>query len=78
MSITIRVGRKSQIVIPKSLREAIGISEGDEIIMDLEDDTIVIRSKPASYTNKLKGLHRHIWKKVDAKRYTAKERNSWD
>jgi AbrB family looped-hinge helix DNA binding protein len=78
MSVTIKVGRKSQIVIPKSLREAIGISEGDEILMDLEDDTIVIRSKPASYTKKLKGLHRHIWKKADAKRYIEKERASWD
>ncbi len=78
MSLVVRVGKKSQIVIPKKFREAIGISEGDEIIMDLEDDSIVIKPKPESYTKKLKGLHRHTWKGVDAKRYVKGERASWD
>ncbi|HHN66018.1 MAG TPA: AbrB/MazE/SpoVT family DNA-binding domain-containing protein [Nitrospirae bacterium] len=78
MSLTVKIGKKSQIVIPKKLREAIGISEGDEIIIDLEDDRIVIKPKPDSYTKKLKGLHRQLWKGVDAKRYVKGERKAWD
>jgi AbrB family looped-hinge helix DNA binding protein len=46
------VGQKGQILIPKSMREAIGIKPGVEVVLELKDNEIVI-SKPkveGSYT----------------------------
>jgi AbrB family looped-hinge helix DNA binding protein len=32
LTLKLRVGRKGYIILPKSLREAIGIDEGDEVV----------------------------------------------
>ena len=39
------VGPKGQILIPKPMREAVGIKPGVEVIVELRDDEIVI-TKP--------------------------------
>ena len=39
------VGLKGQILIPKPMREAIGIKAGVDVVIELRDDEIVI-SKP--------------------------------
>jgi len=77
MIITTKVGKKSQIVIPKEIRETIGISEGDELIVDVEGDRVILKVKPANYSKRLKGLHKNIWKGTDAKKYIKGERSSW-
>jgi len=77
MYLSTKLGKKSQIVIPKEIRTAVGLSEGDEIIMDVLDDKIILQRKPESYTRKLKGLHKEIWKGVDPLKYVRKERGSW-
>jgi AbrB family looped-hinge helix DNA binding protein len=46
------VGQKGQVVIPKRLRDALGLKPGVEVILELKGDQIVI-SKPkieGSYT----------------------------
>ena len=77
MPVYTKVGKKSQLVIPKNIRNAVGISEGDELIIEVIDDKIVLRQKPDSYSKKLKGLHKDLWKNVDAKEYVKRERESW-
>ncbi len=77
MFITTRVSKKSQIVIPKKIRETVGISEGDELIIHAEDDKVILKIKPKSYTKRLKGLHKNIWKGVDPRKYVKGERQSW-
>lgn len=77
MTLTTKLGKKSQIVIPKQVRETLGLSEGDELIMDVVEDRIILKPRPGSYTKKLRGLHNKIWKGVDARKYVRKERDSW-
>lgn len=77
MMTTIRLTKKSQMVIPKSIREAVGISEGDELIVDVDKNKIILTVKPKSYSKRLKGLHRDVWKGVDPKKYVKGERESW-
>ena len=77
MPVYTKVGKKSQLVIPKNIRNAAGISEGDELIIEVIDDKIVLRQKPDSYSKKLKGLHKDLWKNEDAKEYIKRERESW-
>ncbi|MEW6416603.1 MAG: AbrB/MazE/SpoVT family DNA-binding domain-containing protein [Nitrospirota bacterium] len=77
MLITTKVSKKSQIVIPKEIREMVGISEGDELIVDVEGDRVILKVKPKSYTKRLRGLHKNVWKGIDPKKYVRGERESW-
>ncbi len=77
MTVMTKVSKKFQIVIPKKVRDSIGISEGDEVSIDVDNDRIVIKVKPKSYTKKLKGLHKDLWKVVDPLDYVKNERDGW-
>jgi AbrB family looped-hinge helix DNA binding protein len=38
-----RLGRKGQIVIPKAIREILGIGPGDEVVMEIREKEVVIK-----------------------------------
>ena len=77
MSIITKVSKKSQIVIPKEIRKLIHLSEGDELMINVEGEKIILKVKPKSYTKRLKGLHKEVWKGIDPKKYIKGERDSW-
>jgi len=43
MSAIARVSRRYQVVIPKDIRKALGIKEGDRVLFEVEKDEIRIR-----------------------------------
>lgn len=43
VSMTRRVGQKGQVVIPKELRDQLGIKPGDEVSFWLEGDHVAVR-----------------------------------
>ena len=77
MNELVRVSGKYQVVIPKSIREKIGLEKGDELTVSLEGNTIVLRVRPESFSEYTLGLHREVWKGTDASEYVEKERSSW-
>lgn len=47
LTIRVRVGRKGYIVIPKRVRELVGVKEGEELILDVKEGKIVLEpAKP--------------------------------
>jgi AbrB family looped-hinge helix DNA binding protein len=50
---THRVGPKGQVVIPKDLRDQLGIEPGDEINFWIHDDHVALR--PADHRRPLQG-----------------------
>lgn len=50
---THRVGPKGQVVIPKDLRDALGIEPGDEVSFWRQDDHIALR--PTRHRRNLRG-----------------------
>lgn len=50
---THRVGPKGQVVIPKELRDALGIEPGDEVSFWRHDDHVAVR--PTSMRRPLRG-----------------------
>lgn len=43
LSMTYKVGPKGQVVIPKSIRDRLGIEPGDEVLVEREGDEVRIR-----------------------------------
>ncbi|MEM4657445.1 MAG: AbrB/MazE/SpoVT family DNA-binding domain-containing protein [Candidatus Methanosuratincola sp.] len=37
MALKLRVGKKGYIILPKALRETVGINEGDEVLVEVGD-----------------------------------------
>lgn len=78
MGVTVKVGPKYQVVIPKELRKKVGIKPRDKVLVEEIEGVVVVIPKPKSFTDFLKGLGKEIWKGEDATRYIRRERESWD
>jgi AbrB family looped-hinge helix DNA binding protein len=51
---THRVGTKGQVVIPKAIRDALGIEPGDEVVFEISGHGVMIES--AQRRRSLRGL----------------------
>ncbi len=65
MLIATKVSTKGQVVIPKELREALGIKPGDELLMVRSGDRIIVMKKPESFVEALRGLGKEVWEGVE-------------
>jgi AbrB family looped-hinge helix DNA binding protein len=76
---SVRISKKGQFVIPKEMREAMGVKEGEEILITLEEGKVIL-TRPQEYARRTRGLLKGTWgksgKEVD--RYLRKERRSWE
>lgn len=75
---TIRISSKYQVVIPKSIRERVGINKGDDLAVSVQGNEIILKVKPNNFTDHMLGLHREVWGDVDAAEYVDGERTSWE
>ena len=41
MTLRLRVGRKGYIILPKAIREAVGIDEGDEVVVEIRNGILL-------------------------------------
>ena len=41
MTLRLRVGRNGCIILPKAIREAVGIDEGDEVVVEIRDGILL-------------------------------------
>ena len=74
---TAKVSSKYQIVIPKSVREALGVRAGDQLVIATDGDKAVLWLRPKSYAKHMRGLHKDLWRDVNATEYVRQERESW-
>ena len=75
-AIAARVSAKYQVVIPKAVREALRIRPQDTLLFLLDGDTVILRRRPDSFTETLRGLHQEIW--PDADTWLEEERSTWE
>jgi len=61
-----RIGPKGQVVLPKSVREALGVTPGDRVVFSLEGGRVVLLSVPARTAAELRGILR-VERPVDLK-----------
>ncbi len=71
-----KISTKGQLTIPKEFREKLNLQSGDEVILYLKDDGMVVKPK-VSHLGMLRGLLRDeiIIEKADE--FIQSERNKW-
>jgi AbrB family looped-hinge helix DNA binding protein len=76
---SVRISKKGQFVIPKEMREAMGVKEGEEILVTLEEGKVIL-TRPQEYARKTRGLLKGTWAKSakEVDRYLRKERRAWE
>ncbi|RLI24617.1 AbrB/MazE/SpoVT family DNA-binding domain-containing protein [Candidatus Bathyarchaeota archaeon] len=62
MTLRLKVGRKGYIILPKAIREAVGIDEGDEVIVEIRNGIVL---KPARRKVDVEKLKRSLRKQVE-------------
>ena len=79
METVLKLNEKSQIVISKQMRNALGLKPGDQLAAVVEGDKIVLRPKPKNLARRLRGIGKGTWgdrAKIDA--YLDKLRDEWE
>ncbi len=76
---SVRLSKKGQLVIPKEIRQALGVEEGDELLMTLEEGRVIL-TRPEQYARATRGILKGTWGKTHqaVARYLNKERQSWE
>ena len=72
---TARLSTRYQVVIPKPVRDALGLEPDSTILFVIEGDSVIMRPRPASYSAKLRGLHKELWSDPD--KWLKEERATW-
>ena len=62
---TVKVSSRYQIVVPAAARAQLNIHSGDRLLVDIQDGLLILIPQPQDYTQKLTGLHKEVWEKVD-------------
>jgi len=58
MSDVLKVGRKGELMLPRSLRATLGLREGDELLVTFDDESIVLKRKARRFAEYLDTLGR--------------------
>jgi AbrB family looped-hinge helix DNA binding protein len=72
----VRVGRRGQLVLPKAVREALGVNEGDQLWVEVEGNRVILRPVSSLVRESLGSL-RGTWGEEIAS-YLKEEREAWD
>jgi AbrB family looped-hinge helix DNA binding protein len=69
----VKLSRKNQIVIPRDIRNSLGVKPGDKLLAVPKGDIVVLLRKPKHYSKAVTGLAKGLYPSD----YLAKERESW-
>jgi AbrB family looped-hinge helix DNA binding protein len=76
--LSVKVSTKHQIAVPSEARHKLGIQAGDRLDVEIIDDVIVLRKRPARASDRLRGLGAEVWRGVDPVEYVRELRREWD
>jgi AbrB family looped-hinge helix DNA binding protein len=75
-TVTVHMSSKYQVVIPKAVREALELGPDTPLLFLIEGHMVILRPKPASFAEALRGLHKELWLEPEA--WLEKERATWE
>jgi len=73
-----KIAGKGRLVIPKVLREKVGLKEGDYVQLELRDGEIVVVKEPSSAVEAMRGALKDVWPKGETSvKIQRKLRKEW-
>jgi AbrB family looped-hinge helix DNA binding protein len=78
MATKVTLSSKNQIVVPKEAREKLNIGPGQELLVLVKENRIVLIPRPQDFVDRMAGLHKDVWTDVDTDSYLEEERDSWE
>jgi AbrB family looped-hinge helix DNA binding protein len=69
-----KLSSKNQVVIPREAREALKVKSGDELVVVVRGEHIIMMKRPKSYAAALRGLGKNLYPPG----YLEQERQSWE
>jgi AbrB family looped-hinge helix DNA binding protein len=69
----VKLSTKNQIVIPRQIRDALGIKAGDRLLVVARGDTVILLRKPKKYSKAIAGMGKGLF----GPGYLTGERGSW-
>jgi len=79
MTKSVRLSAKGQLVVPKEMRDALGLREGDELLATLDGERLLI-TRPEHFARSTRGILKGTWGRTrkELDRYLDRERRSWE
>ncbi len=77
MTTKVTLSSKNQIVVPKEAREKLNIGPGQEMLVLVKENRIVLIPRPQDFVDRMAGLHKDVWTEVDTDSYLEEERDNW-
>ncbi len=71
-----KVSTKKQISLPSEACRRLGIQPGDRLTVEVRDDTLVLRRRPAKASDRLRGLGKGMY--GDPVEFVRRLRDEWD
>jgi len=60
LTLKIKVGKKGYVILPKAVREAVGIEEGDELIVEIKDCILLKPIRKVDIEKLREALKKHV------------------
>ena len=70
----VKLSSKNQIVIPREAREALGVKAGDQLLVVVRGERVIVLEKPKVLHKAIRGIGKGLY----GPGYLDKERKSWD
>lgn len=79
ISKSVRLSKKGQFVLPLEMREALGLKEGDTLLLTLRGRLVTI-TRPEDFARATRGLCSGTWgrNQREVEQYLKQERESWE
>jgi AbrB family looped-hinge helix DNA binding protein len=79
ISKSVRLGKRSQMVLPKEVRDWLGVSEGQSVVFQIDEKGVKVVSS-TEFARSTLGAFQGVWgdNPADVDKYLDKERSSWE
>ena len=68
-----KLSSKNQIVIPRAVRDTLGVKSGDRLLIVVRGETVILLPRPKKYSSAISGIGKGVY----PDEYLDKERESW-
>jgi bifunctional DNA-binding transcriptional regulator/antitoxin component of YhaV-PrlF toxin-antitoxin module len=75
----VRIGRKSQLVLPREARECLHVREGQSVVFEIDGDSVRVVN-PRDVLAQSHGAFKNLWGKdrEEVDRHIRSQRDSWE